>query len=191
MIDRKFADKPLHYEISIGNDGIQEEELAQDSAAPTYDNFDDKSLYFVNNNNNHSNEKQNLLSFVSQQYNYDMRSTTAPIRPVMTDRQYYHLPIEAEKPCLYLKSSLPDHRRRAYNSNIIEKIGLNLEIGLLDVQEMIRLEKPHPDRRLRGVLEELMTDCRFAAFSYGRCHTNTLIDKQIPIISMFTMFIIS
>ncbi|CAG2103855.1 unnamed protein product, partial [Medioppia subpectinata] len=172
MIDKKYADKPLHYEISIGNDGIQEDDSNQDLTASTYEHFDDKSLYCANNSNNNNNnncsEKQNLLSFVSQQYNYDMRSTTSPIRPVMTDRQYYHLPIEAEKPCLYLKSSLPDHRRRAYNCNIIEKIGLNLEIGLLDVQEMIRVEKPHPDRRLRGVLEELMIDCsRFLTISKG------------------------
>lgn len=35
------------------------------------------------------------------------------------------------------------------------------EEGLTDVQEMIRLEKPNADRRLRGVLEELGTGCKY------------------------------
>jgi hypothetical protein len=153
MIDRKYADRPLHYEISIGNDGIQE--LNNSMTDITNDGSEEQS---INNNNS---EKQNLLSFVGQQYNYEMRSTIVPIRPVMTDRQYYHLPIESEKPCLYLKSSIPDHRRRAYNSNIIEKIAQTLEIGLFDVQEMIRVEKLHPERRLRGVIEHLIVECRF------------------------------
>ena len=33
------------------------------------------------------------------------------------------------------------------------------EEGLNDVQEMIKTEKPHPERRLRGVLEELSSGC--------------------------------
>ncbi|KAH0622939.1 hypothetical protein JD844_025874 [Phrynosoma platyrhinos] len=33
------------------------------------------------------------------------------------------------------------------------------EEGLNDVHEMIKTEKPHPERRLRGVLEELSSSC--------------------------------
>ena len=153
MIDRKYGDKPVHYEISIGTDGIEESDATQE------DMFVSDSSEDRNYTENNSSEKQNLLSFPSHQTSLEMRSTTAPMRPVMTDRQYYHLPIEADKPCLYVRSSLPDHRRRAYNSNIIDKVAQNLEIGLEDVQEMMRLEKNHPERRLRGVIEELIVDC--------------------------------
>lgn len=35
------------------------------------------------------------------------------------------------------------------------------EDGLNDVQEIIKTEKTYPERRLRGVLEELSQGCRF------------------------------
>ncbi|GFX34666.1 hypothetical protein TNCV_4464181 [Trichonephila clavipes] len=41
----------------------------------------------------------------------------------------------------------------------VEFLLIHQEEGLTDVQEMIRLEKPNVDRRLRGVLEELGTGC--------------------------------
>lgn len=34
------------------------------------------------------------------------------------------------------------------------------EEGLNDVQEIIKTEKAYPERRLRGVLEELSASCR-------------------------------
>lgn len=37
------------------------------------------------------------------------------------------------------------------------------EDGLNDVQEIIKTEKAYPERRLRGVLEELSHGCRSAA----------------------------
>lgn len=37
------------------------------------------------------------------------------------------------------------------------------EEGLNDVQEIIKTEKAFPERRLRGVLEELSVGCRQAA----------------------------
>lgn len=36
---------------------------------------------------------------------------------------------------------------------------LSQEEGLNDVHEMMKTEKPHPERRLRGVLEELSSGC--------------------------------
>lgn len=36
------------------------------------------------------------------------------------------------------------------------------EEGLNDVQEVIKTEKAYPERRLRGVLEELSTGCKWA-----------------------------
>lgn len=38
------------------------------------------------------------------------------------------------------------------------------EEGLNDVQEIIKTEKAFPERRLRGVLEELSNGCRFENF---------------------------
>ena len=37
-------------------------------------------------------------------------------------RFYFHLPYYEDKPCVYVKEHMEDHRRRMYNSNIIDKI---------------------------------------------------------------------
>ncbi|XP_073709077.1 otoferlin isoform X1 [Garra rufa] len=81
------------------------------------------------------------------------------MKPVITDRNYFHLPYFEKKPCIYIKSWWQDQRRRLYNSNIMDKIADKLEEGLNDVQEIIKTEKAYPERRLRGVLEELSTSC--------------------------------
>ncbi|MGH0147752.1 UNVERIFIED_CONTAM: hypothetical protein FKN15_036677, partial [Acipenser sinensis] len=87
-------------------------------------------------------------------------STTPPMKPVITDRNYFHLPYFENKPCIYIKSWWQDQRRRLYNANIMDKIADKLEEGLNDVQEIIKTEKAFPERRLRGVLEELGNGCR-------------------------------
>ncbi|ESO87490.1 hypothetical protein LOTGIDRAFT_63021, partial [Lottia gigantea] len=72
------------------------------------------------------------------------------------------------KPCVYLKEQFEDHRRRLYNSNIIEKIIDKLDDGLQEVHDMIRQEIPFPERRLRGVFEELGHGCsRFVSLVKG------------------------
>ncbi|CAN8004854.1 unnamed protein product, partial [Ixodes pacificus] len=76
-------------------------------------------------------------------------STSQPVKPMSADRYYYHLPYGDNKPCLWVKSVWQDYRRRLCNSNMILKIKEKLEAGLADIQEMVRLEKPHTDRRLR------------------------------------------
>ncbi|XP_016120990.1 otoferlin-like, partial [Sinocyclocheilus grahami] len=81
------------------------------------------------------------------------------MKPVITDRNYFHLPYFEKKPCIYIKSWWQDQRRRLYNSNIMDKLADKLEEGLNDVQEIIKTEKAYPERRLRGVLEELSTNC--------------------------------
>nr|XP_048292571.1 otoferlin [Myodes glareolus] len=93
-------------------------------------------------------------------------SSTPPMRPQITDRNYFHLPYLERKPCIYIKSWWPDQRRRLYNANIMDHIADKLEEGLNDVQEMIKTEKSYPERRLRGVLEELSCGChRFLSLS--------------------------
>ncbi|KAI8499157.1 synaptic vesicle exocytosis [Branchiostoma belcheri] len=104
---------------------------------------------------------------------------------------YYHMPYYEEKPCVYIKSRWEDHRRRLYNQNMLVKViekgrrdaelqsealkkvsdrhqNVSKEEGMNDVQEMITMERPHPERRLRGVLEELSVGCnRFCSLAMG------------------------
>lgn len=50
------------------------------------------------------------------------KSTTPILRPSTKDRMYYHLPYYEDKPCVYIKHAIEDHRRRMYNSNIVDRI---------------------------------------------------------------------
>ena len=106
-----------------------------------------------------------------------------------------------------MKGVFEDNRKRMFNTNIISKITTKLvccvinkintnffqrtniiiyilqETGLADVNEMRAQERPFPERRLRGVLEELATGCsRYISLTHGK-HGGvgvgrTILDKE-------------
>ncbi|XP_076320149.1 otoferlin-like isoform X2 [Tachypleus tridentatus] len=142
MIERKIGEKPIYFEVSVGNAGNVLE-----------------GQRWGSQNQDTDSESDSDSGPESVQSDLACQSTTSPVRPLSGDRQYYYLPYGDDKPCMWVRSVWQDQRRRLYNSNIISKIAEKLESGLIDVQEMVRLERPHVDRRLRGVLEELATGC--------------------------------
>uniref|UniRef100_A0A8C5J2C5 Otoferlin n=1 Tax=Junco hyemalis TaxID=40217 RepID=A0A8C5J2C5_JUNHY len=148
MIDRKIGDKPINFEVTIGNYGNQ----VDGSSKPLLrrkkeggDGDEEESELLQNSSDDEVGEDGELVSV----------SSSPPMKPLVTDRNYFYLPYLEKKPCIYIRSWWQDQRRRLYNANIMDKIADKLEEGLNDVQEMIKTEKPHPERRLRGVLEEL------------------------------------
>ncbi|XP_036066305.1 otoferlin isoform X6 [Oryzias melastigma] len=182
MVDRKIGDKPITFEITIGNYGNQIDGVSKSAAAKKKkkdgESEDEENELILNSSEDEGEEDGDLVSV----------STTPLMRPVITDRSevtpqdfnllekkikmsklfrnYFHLPYFEKKPCVYIKSWWQDQRRRLYNSNIMDKIADKLEEGLNDVQEIIKTEKAFPERRLRGVLEELSVGCsRFVALA--------------------------
>uniref|UniRef100_A0A3P9CPD9 Otoferlin n=1 Tax=Maylandia zebra TaxID=106582 RepID=A0A3P9CPD9_9CICH len=152
MIDRKTGDKPISFEITIGNYGNQIDGVSKPSSKKKKkdgENEEEESELIQNSSEDEADEDGDLVSV----------SSTPPMKPVITDRNYFHLPYFEKKPCIYIKSWWQDQRRRLYNSNMMDKIADKLEEGLNDVQEIIKTEKAFPERRLRGVLEELSVGC--------------------------------
>ena len=92
------------------------------------------------------------LQSLSAEATADCKSTTPSMRALTNDKQYYHMPFNERKPCCYVTSYWHDHKRRLYNSNIMDRICDKLREGLDDIDEMIRTEKEHPERRLRAVM---------------------------------------
>ncbi|XP_039638192.1 otoferlin isoform X3 [Perca fluviatilis] len=153
MIDRKIGDKAINFEITIGNYGNQIDGVSKPLSAKKKkndgENEEEESDLIQNSSEDEADEDGDLVSV----------SSTPPMKPVITDRNYFHLPYFEKKPCVYIKSWWQDQRRRLYNSNMMDKIADKLEEGLNDVQEVIKTEKAFPERRLRGVLEELSVGC--------------------------------
>uniref|UniRef100_A0A3P8U0S1 Otoferlin n=1 Tax=Amphiprion percula TaxID=161767 RepID=A0A3P8U0S1_AMPPE len=153
MIDRKIGDKPISFEITIGNYGNQIDGVSKPSLSKKKkkdgESEEEESELIQNSSEDEADEDSDLVSV----------SSTPLMKPVITDRNYFHLPYFEKKPCVYIKSWWQDQRRRLYNSNMMDKIADKLEEGLNDVQEIIKTEKAFPERRLRGVLEELSVGC--------------------------------
>ncbi|XP_036026830.1 otoferlin isoform X6 [Onychomys torridus] len=158
MIDRKNGDKPITFEVTIGNYGNEVDGMSRPQRPrPRKEPGDEEEVDLIQNSSDDEGDEGGDLASVS---------STPPMRPQITDRNYFHLPYLERKPCIYIKSWWPDQRRRLYNSNIMDHIADKLEEGLNDVQEMIKTEKSYPERRLRGVLEELSCGChRFLSLS--------------------------
>ncbi|XP_069351375.1 otoferlin isoform X3 [Eulemur rufifrons] len=173
MIDRKNGDKPITFEVTIGNYGNEVDGLSRPQRPrPRKEPGDEEEVDLIQNSSDDEAGDGGDLASVS---------STPPMRPQVTDRNYFHLPYLERKPCIYIKSWWPDQRRRLYNANIMDHIADKLEEGLNDVQEMIKTEKSYPERRLRGVLEELSCGCyRFLSLAdKDQSHSSrTRLDRE-------------
>eukprot|EP00064_Thunnus_orientalis_P012952 superscaffoldBa00002049_g12988 len=151
MIDRKIGDKPMNFEVTIGYYGNEIDGVAkpQTKGKKGGGDGDEEETELIHNSSEDEIDDDGDLTSVA---------TTPPMKPVITDRNYFHLPYFERKPCVYIKSWWQDQRRRLYNANIIDNIADKLA-RLNDVQEIIKTEKTYPERRLRGVLEELSQAC--------------------------------
>ncbi|XP_043482896.1 otoferlin-like isoform X2 [Leptopilina heterotoma] len=143
MIDKKLGDKPMYFEISIGNagnalDGHNESSKVCDMSSSMGGSGDEEE--------------------VQQVVTRSCQSTTPSNKPMTHDKIYYFLPYWDNKPCLHVRSIWPDYRRRMYNSNIINKIVDKLEEGLSEVQVHIE-DSTTCERLLKTVLEELHSNC--------------------------------
>ncbi|KAK6179510.1 hypothetical protein SNE40_011846 [Patella caerulea] len=177
MIDKKMADKSVHFEISIGNAG----NVLDGYNSPTKDSKDSSSDDEAGSQSETEEMAEPGMTFSANIPKW--MSTTAAAKPVTMDKIYYHMPYYADKPCVYVKELFEDHRRRLYNSNIIEKIVEKLDDGISEVQDMLRQEIPFPERRLRGVFEELGHGCsRFVSLvkgsGGGAAAGKTKLDKE-------------
>ncbi|XP_047105001.1 otoferlin-like [Schistocerca piceifrons] len=164
MIDKKLGDKPVYFELSIGN------------AGNSIDGHNETAKDFAD-----SDSDDNLEVVTSELPSW--QSTTPPAKPMTHDRIYYFLPYWDDKPCMHVYSIWPDHRRRMYNSNIIAKIIDKLEEGLSEVQLLTEQEDGAAERRLRAVLEELSAACaRYVSIARSNSATagmgKTKLDKE-------------
>uniref|UniRef100_A0A3B3WXK2 C2 domain-containing protein n=1 Tax=Poecilia mexicana TaxID=48701 RepID=A0A3B3WXK2_9TELE len=128
MIDRKIGDKPISFEITIGNYGNHIDGVSKSSSVKKKkkegENQEEENELIQNSSEDEADEDADLTSV----------SSTPPMKPFITDRNYFHLPYFEKKPCVYIKSWWQDQRRRLYNSNMMDKIADKLVI-LMHLQD--------------------------------------------------------
>ncbi|CAJ1052063.1 fer-1-like protein 4 [Xyrichtys novacula] len=103
------------------------------------------------------------------------RSLSAAFRtePTEYDRSFQCIPLQPPsakpKPCLFVWSQFEDHSFRLYQANLLSKMADRLEIGLDEVERLLRRPRSNVKERLLEVLLELVASCKqFSGFTDRR-----------------------
>ncbi|XP_069508332.1 fer-1-like protein 4 [Ambystoma mexicanum] len=161
MIDPSIGNKPVNFELSIGNYGKAAEIITKPSkkaekAEKAEEDEDRQALLDAGS------EDELDLEIMPSASAVEDKSMTPGKRPEPTeyDGSYSCIPMVHEKPCVYVWSYWEDHTWRLCNSNWIIKIAERLEHGLQEVEKLDRRPKSKSEAEMKKVLEELMSGCR-------------------------------
>ncbi|KAM4587956.1 fer-1-like protein 4 [Odontesthes bonariensis] len=181
MIDPSVGTKPLTFELSIGNCGkvvgVGKSKKSQSSEELR------RSREKLRRSREDLNEETQLLMESEDELDREEmqdpqaenRSVSAAMRPQPTEYdgsfQFLQLqpPSVKPKPCLVVWSHFEDHSFRLYQANWLSKMADRLEIGLDQVEILLRRPRSKAKERLVEVLLELVASCKqFSAFSDRR-----------------------
>lgn len=142
MIPRKVGDKPIQFEVTMGEYGFlmkdsESKKAAEKKAAEEQELelIDEDELY------------QREIVFV--------QSLTPAIKPIAPEKKYYHIPFGSDKPCTNIKFPFEDQRRRHYNSVLLGKVKNILEDNLDELDERVRCNLPRTDKLLKKVMGDV------------------------------------
>ncbi|KAI8430628.1 hypothetical protein MSG28_000832 [Choristoneura fumiferana] len=164
MIDKRLTDKPIQFELSIGNSGNSLDGHS-DSVRRPQDLESDE------------------LDEMSADTGYWQSTTAATKASSLSDKSYYYLPYWDHKQCMHVRSIWPDHRRRMYNSNLIANVIEKFEEGLTYAQACIENEGGRDSgsvAALRAALEAASAACAQYARHVAQAPPigNTKLDRE-------------
>ncbi|XP_067888777.1 fer-1-like protein 6 [Heterodontus francisci] len=172
MIDRKIGERPISFEVSLGNYGN-----VLDGVSPT------ASIKRRPLETNEGETASLLHGSESGQTPESDKPTTTPEKPLLSggNRNYYYLPFNNKKPCIYVKSLWEDQIFRLHCSNFLDNIADRLEEGLEKIKESMKVSDSRTDKKMKGVLQEFTARCRlFATFAEKKMErvNRTALDKK-------------
>ncbi|XP_037303839.1 fer-1-like protein 4 [Pungitius pungitius] len=165
MMDPSVGTRPLTFELSIGNYGkavgVERSKKSQsrEELRRSREDLNEEGRGLLE-----SEEELDREEVLSPEP--ESRSVSAPARPQPTeyDRSFQCLPLqppsEKQKPCLFVWSQFEDHSFRLYQANWLNKTADRLEIGLNEVERLLRRPRSNVKERLVEVLMELVSACK-------------------------------
>ncbi|XP_023143218.3 fer-1-like protein 4 isoform X3 [Amphiprion ocellaris] len=174
MMDPSVGTKPMSFELSIGNYGKaamvgkSKRSQSKEELRKSKENLNEESQGLLDSEDEL--DKQEV-----QNPEPENRSVSDAMRPQPTeyDRSFQCLQLQPpsvkQKPCLFVWSQFEDHSFRLYQANWLSKMADRLEIGLDEVEILLRRPRSKAKERLVEVLLELLASCKqFSSFSERR-----------------------
>ncbi|GAB6022296.1 hypothetical protein CHUAL_006419 [Chamberlinius hualienensis] len=163
MIDRRIGDKPIYFEMSIGNagnalDGVMNTISGGSRGNQSNGNAQSSTTDVDDVNERLTNEAEANLHIVKCLDSPKWQSTTIPMRPISRDRVYFSIPYDDVKPCVYVYSNWQDCRWRLYNSNEINRIADHLEENLSELLTLVEQDKTTIEKHMKETLEDLLSE---------------------------------
>lgn len=180
MMDLRAGNKPLNFELSIGNYGkavevTRRRTQSREELRGSREELSEESQTLLESEEDLDQDPdrpQTPDPELDPDPQPENHSVTEPMRPEFTeyDRSFRCIPLQSRsKPCLWVLSQFEDHSPRLHQSSWLHKISDRLELGLDQVERLMRRPGSNAKDRLQEALLELIASCKhFSVFSDRR-----------------------